>query len=180
MRQKIIGRKQEQRDFGVWRDSGKPEFIAVYGRRRIGKTFLVKQFFNNKFDFYITGAYNASRKDQLFNFKMTLQQFSGKSRKTPSSWLEAFFQLQEYLGSLGNRRKFVFIDELPWFDTPRSNFISAIELFWNQWASDQNIMLIVCGSATSWMVNKLLGDKGGLHNRVTHSMYLAPFTLSET
>ena len=180
MRQKIIGRKQEQRDFGVWRDSGKPEFIAVYGRRRIGKTFLVKQFFNNKFDFYITGAYNASRKDQLFNFKMTLQQFSGKSRKTPSSWLEAFFQLQEYLGSLGNRRKFVFIDELPWFDTPRSNFISAIELFWNQWASDQNIMLIVCGSATSWMVNKLLGDKGGLHNRVTHSMYLAPFTLGET
>ena len=80
MRQKIIGRKQEQRDLGLWRDSGKPEFIAVYGRRRIGKTFLVKQFFKNKFDFYITGAYNASKKDQLFNFKMTLQQFSGKSR----------------------------------------------------------------------------------------------------
>ena len=98
----------------------------MYGRRRIGKTFLVKQFFKNKFDFYITGAYNASKKDQLFNFKMTLQQFSGKSRKTPSTWLEAFFQLREYLESLGNRRKMVFIDELPWFDTPRSNFISAI------------------------------------------------------
>ena len=89
-------------------------------------------------------------------------------------------RLYHYLASLGDRRKVVFIDELPWFDTPRSNFISAIELFWNQWASDQNLMLVVCGSATSWMVNKLLGDKGGLHNRVTRSIYLAPFSLGET
>ena len=161
-------------------DSNKPEFVAVYGRRRIGKTFLVKQFFKENFDFYITGAYQASRKDQLFNFKMTLEGYSGKKRKTPQTWLEAFFQLKDYLSSLGDRRKVVFVDELPWFDTPRSNFISAIELFWNQWASDQNLLLVVCGSATSWMVNKLLGDKGGLHNRVTRSIYLSPFTLGET
>lgn len=111
---------------------------------------------------------------------MTLESYSGVKRKTPQTWLEAFFQLKDYLASLGDRRKVVFIDELPWFDTPRSNFISAIELFWNQWASDQNLMLVVCGSATSWMVNKLLGDKGGLHNRVTRSIYLAPFSLGET
>lgn len=180
MIQEIIGRKEEQEMLKECYYSGKPEFVAVYGRRRIGKTFLVKQFFKEKFDFYFTGAYQASKKDQLFNFKMTLEAYSGKRRKTPQTWLEAFFQLQDYLSSLGDRRKVVFIDELPWFDTPRSNFISAIELFWNQWASDQNLMLIVCGSATSWMVNKLLGDKGGLHNRVTHSIYLAPFTLGET
>lgn len=160
--------------------SGKPEFVAVYGRRRIGKTFLVKQFFEECFDFYLTGAYQASKRDQLFNFKMTLETYSGQKLRTPQTWLEAFFQLRDYLSSLGNKRKVVFIDELPWLDTPRSNFISALELFWNQWASDQNLLLVVCGSATSWMVNKLLGDKGGLHNRVTHSIYLAPFTLGET
>ena len=180
MIQEIIGRKEEQQVLQDCLDSNKPEFVAVYGRRRIGKTFLVKQFFKENFDFYITGAYQASRKDQLFNFKMTLESYSGKKRKTPQTWLEAFFQLKDYLSSLGDRRKVVFIDELPWFDTPRSNFISAIELFWNQWASDQNLLLVVCGSATSWMVNKLLGDKGGLHNRVTRSIYLSPFTLGET
>ena len=157
MLQKIIGRKEEQKTLQDCYESNKPEFVAVYGRRRIGKTFLVKQFFKEKFDFYFTGAYQATKKDQFFNF-----------------------QLKDYLASLGDRRKVVFIDELPWFDTPRSNFISAIELFWNQWASDQNLMLVVCGSATSWMVNKLLGDKGGLHNRVTRSIYLAPFSLGET
>lgn len=180
MIQKIIGRKEEQELLRECYLSDKPEFVAVYGRRRIGKTFLVKQFFQEKFDFYFTGAYQATKKNQLFNFKMTLEAYSGEKRKTPQTWLEAFFQLQDYLSSLGDKRKVVFIDELPWFDTPRSNFISAIELFWNQWASDQNLMLIVCGSATSWMVNKLLGDKGGLHNRVTRSIYLAPFTLGET
>lgn len=180
MLQKIIGRKEEQKTLQDCYESNKPEFVAVYGRRRIGKTFLVKQFFKEKFDFYFTGAYQATKKDQLFNFKMTLESYSGVKRKTPQSWLEAFFQLKDYLASLGDRRKVVFIDELPWFDTPRSNFISAIELFWNQWASDQNLMLVVCGSATSWMVNKLLGDKGGLHNRVTRSIYLAPFSLGET
>ncbi len=180
MIQEIIGRKEEQQVLQDCLDSNKPEFVAVYGRRRIGKTFLVKQFFKENFDFYITGAYQASRKDQLFNFKMTLEGYSGKKRKTPQTWLEAFFQLKDYLSSLGDRRKVVFVDELPWFDTPRSNFISAIELFWNQWASDQNLLLVVCGSATSWMVNKLLGDKGGLHNRVTRSIYLSPFTLGET
>ena len=180
MIQKIIGRKEEQKMLQACLDSGKPEFVAVYGRRRIGKTFLIKQFFKEKFDFYITGAYKASKHDQLFNFKMTLENYSGKSRPMPKSWLEAFYQLHDYLSTLGDGRKVVFIDELPWFDTPRSNFISALELFWNQWASDQNIMLVVCGSATSWMINKLLGDKGGLHNRITHSIYLAPFTLGET
>lgn len=180
MIQEIIGRKEEQQVLQDCLDSNKPEFVAVYGRRRIGKTFLVKQFFKEKFDFYITGAYQATKKDQLLNFKMTLESYSGKKRKTPQTWLEAFFQLKDYLSSLGDGRKVVFIDELPWFDTPRSNFISAIELFWNQWASDQNLMLVVCGSATSWMVNRLLGDKGGLHNRVTRSIYLSPFTLGET
>lgn len=180
MKQKIIGRKDEQLLLQSCLDSGRPEFVAVYGRRRIGKTFLVKQFFNEKFDFYITGAYRASRSDQLYNFKMTLQSYSGVKRTKPKTWLEAFFQLQDYLTTLGDKRKVVFIDELPWFDTQRSNFISALELFWNQWASDQNIVLVVCGSATSWMINKLLGDKGGLHNRITHSIYLAPFTLGET
>lgn len=180
MEQELIGRKAERQTLQDCYDSGKPELVAVYGRRRVGKTFLVKQFFREKFDFYITGAYQASKAEQLLNFKMTLETYSKQKTKMPKNWLEAFFLLRDYLASLGDRRKVVFIDELPWFDTPRSNFIGAFELFWNQWAADQNLMVVVCGSATSWMVNKLLGDKGGLHNRITRSVYLAPFTLGET
>lgn len=126
MLQKIIGRKEEQKTLQDCYESNKPEFVAVYGRRRIGKTFLVKQFFKEKFDFYFTGAYQATKKDQLFNFKMTLESYSGVKRKTPQTWLEAFFQLKDYLASLGDRRKVVFIDELPWFDThaPTSSALS--------------------------------------------------------
>lgn len=94
MLQKIIGRKEEQKTLQDCYESNKPEFVAVYGRRRIGKTFLVKQFFKEKFDFYFTGAYQATKKDQLFNFKMTLESYSGVKRKTPQTWLEAFFQLK--------------------------------------------------------------------------------------
>lgn len=178
----IIGRKHEQEILQECLDSTKAEFIAVYGRRRIGKTYLVKQFFEEKFDFCATGVYNISRTEQLKRWKIQLQKHSGEKTVKPKDWFEAFDQLQKYLESLADKKRIViFIDELPWMDTPKSNFIRALEFFWNSWAADRKgLKLVVCGSATTWMTNKLIGDKGGLHNRVTRPIHLAPFTLAET
>lgn len=178
---KIIGRERELKILQDCLESDSPEFVAVYGRRRIGKTFLIKRFFNDKFDFYMTGSYNSSISDQLDDFHSALEEYSCKEWKMPKTWREAFRQLKQYLSSLKKDRIVVFIDELPWLDTPRSRFISALELFWNSWGDSQdNLKFIVCGSATTWMTNKLLGDKGGLHNRVNRRIYLSPFNLNET
>lgn len=178
----IVGRKHEQEILAKCMDSEKAEFVAVYGRRRIGKTYLVKQYFSENFDFYATGVYKISRSDQLKLWQEQLRKYSGEKQTKPKDWFEAFGQLQEYLETLGEKEKIVlFIDELPWLDTPKSGFIRALELFWNSWAAERKgLKLIVCGSATTWMTNKLLGDKGGLHNRVTRPIRLAPFTLKET
>lgn len=181
-KQSIIGRQHEQEILYKYANSPKAEFIAVYGRRRIGKTFLVKQFFDDKFDFYITGVYNISRHEQLKRWKEQLVKYSGINMPRPKDWFDAFNQLQAYLETIIKKeRVIIFIDELPWLDTPKSGFIRALDLFWNGWASSQkSLKLVVCGSATTWMTNKLLGDKGGLHNRVTRPIRLAPFNLKET
>lgn len=178
----IIGRTNEQDILSKCVESDKAEFVAVYGRRRIGKTYLVKQFFGEAFDFYATGVYKITRSDQLKLWQEQLTKFSGIKNTKPKDWFEAFNQLREYIETLTEKEKvIIFIDELPWLDTPKSGFIRALELFWNGWAADRRgLKLIVCGSATTWMTNKLLGDKGGLHNRVTRPIRLAPFTLKET
>lgn len=181
-REDIIGRIKEQELLDEYVASGKSEFIAIYGRRRIGKTFLVKQYFDERFDFYITGIFGKSKREQLANFNRQLNKYSGAYYPMVDDWFDAFAQLQHYLDTLRDQQRIVvFLDELPWMDTPRSKFIRALELFWNEWGSSvKNLKLLVCGSATTWMTNKLLGDRGGLHNRVTRPIRLSSFTLAET
>ena len=177
----IIGRKREQEILQKCYDSDKAEFVAIYGRRRVGKTFLVKELFSDRFDFYASGIYQIARDKQLSEFSRQIASYSGKNKPHPKNWFEAFDCLKEYLSALKKERILVFIDELPWYDTPKSDFIRALESFWNMWGSTvKGLKLIVCGSATTWMVNKLLGDKGGLHNRVTRRIPLYPFNLYET
>jgi len=178
----IIGRKREIALLNELIDSNKVEFVAMYGRRRIGKTFLIDKLYARQYDFYMTGIYEGTRKEQLTNFAHQLELYAGHRVRTPKDWMEAFFALQDYLTTrLSQKRVLIFIDELPWLDTPRSRFLKAFELFWNEWASKHdNIKLIVCGSATTWMTSKLLGNMGGLHNRVTQPIYLRPFNLAET
>lgn len=181
MATQIIGREQEQSVLKECYNSDKAELIAVYGRRRIGKTFLVKNFFKEKFDFYITGIYQGSKKEQLAFFNKQLCKYSNIAYPQVDNWFDAFDQLKHYISGLTKKKIVIFIDELPWFDTTRSRFVKAFELFWNSWAADQpKIKLIVCGSATTWMMSHLLGSKGGLHNRVTRRIKLSPFTLAET
>lgn len=178
---KIIGREREQKILREAVESNRPEFIAVYGRRRIGKTYLIRNFFHGEFDFYMSGSYNAPMKEQLENFHIQLETYSHRAWEKPTSWRQAFRQLQDYLSSLKKDKIIIFFDELPWLDTPKSRFIGALELFWNGWADwNDNVKFIVCGSATTWMTHKLIGNKGGLHNRITHQLYLAPFNLRET
>ena len=178
---KIIGRYEERRLLQQYFESDEPEFVAVYGRRRVGKTFLIKEFFDKRFSFYISGLANATKEEQLDNFNATLVSYGRTPYTRVKNWLEAFRQLIHLLESSKKKgKKVIFIDELPWFDTPRSGFISGLEYFWNSWASARSdILLIACGSATSWMINKLLKSRGGLHNRVTRRMAMAPFNLNE-
>lgn len=178
----IIGRKYEQQLIKERCESGKAELVAIYGRRRVGKTFLVRKMFDDQFAFSFTGMYEVSRVAQLENFRAALQQYSGQPIPRLKDWFEAFAALRQYLETLAPTSQIIiFLDELPWMDTPRSNFISAFGYFWNSWASDQpNLKLFVCGSATTWMLSHLIGNKGGLYGRVSRAIYLAPFTLGET
>ena len=178
---RIIGRKEEQRIFQNYLDSPKAEMVAVYGRRRVGKTFLIKSFFNNKFDFAFSGMYDTSKTVQLAQFKEHLERYSGLPQKRFKDWFEAFGALQAYLDTLQKDRVVVFLDEIPWLDTPKSNFLAAFSQFWNEWASvKDNFKLFVCGSATTWMLSKFIGDRGGLYGRVSRAIWLRPFTLGET
>ena len=178
----IIGRKRELSLLTDLLSSKESAFVAVYGRRRVGKTFLIRKAFNNGFAFQLTGMANVTTSQQLTNFSMALKTFdsSWELRPQAATWQEAFWQLIEMLEKSGDEKKVVFLDELPWLDTAQSGFISALEHFWNAWASARtDIILVVCGSAASWMINKLINNHGGLYNRVTHRIRLEPFTLSE-
>ena len=176
----IIGRKEEQQILHSAVQSENSEFVAVYGRRRVGKTYLIRETFGYKFTFQHTGLAKGNTKEQLFSFAISLRDAGYDDCPIPQSWLEAFSLLSTYLKNSTDEKKIVFLDELPWMDTPRSNFISAFEHFWNGWASARkDIVLIICGSATSWIINKVINDHGGLHNRVTKQIALQPFTLKE-
>lgn len=177
---RIIGRTYEQHILKNICEEKEARLIAVYGRRRVGKTYLVKYFFDEKFDFFFTGSFETTAKVQLALFKDTLFQYSNEPRPMPKDWFEAFGQLKEYLMSLNKERIVVFLDELPWMDTQKSNFLAAFSYFWNTWGSTRDgLKLVVCGSATSWMLDKVIGDKGGLYGRSSRSIYVAPFSLFE-
>jgi AAA+ ATPase superfamily predicted ATPase len=177
----IIGRTKEIDILNAKITSSKAEFIALYGRRRIGKTYLVRNVFDGKFTFRLTALANVNLTKQLVNFNMALQeQYSKERYQDAANWMEAFQRIKMIIEKSKQKKKIIFIDELPWFDTKNSGFISALEHFWNSWASHRNdILLVVCGSAASWMINKLINNKGGLHNRVTQKIKIEPFTLKE-
>ena len=180
--EKCIGREQELAELARAMESSRSEFVILYGRRRIGKTFLVRSYFQDTFDFHYVGAHNMPTVLQLRNFRRALSRFSGNAHLPEfASWLDAFEALEDYLESLGSaRRKVLFFDEMPWIDAKQSDFVSALEYFWNSWVSlRDDIVLISCGSATSWMMDKLVANPGGLHNRITRQLYLRPFSLRE-
>jgi hypothetical protein len=179
----FVGRKEEIKVLAEALDSPEPEMVSVIGRRRVGKTYLIKHVYEGKIDFEASGVPNAPRLEQLQNFALRLNDtFSeGASVFKPSNWLEAFHQL----GTALDRKKktgrmVVFLDELPWFDSHKSGFLRGLSYFWNSWAVNRDIVVVICGSSASWMIQHILRNKGGLHNRVTKRIRLKPFTLAET
>jgi len=179
MGEQMFGRENERRLIEEFLNSQKSEFVAVYGRRRVGKTFLLRQVLADKMCFSFTGMANVSTAEQLQNFSLTLRQYNPDAPAI-HNWMEAFAELQHMLEKLSRKQKVLFFDELPWMDTSRSDFIPALEHFWNAWASARtDIKLFACGSAASWMLDNIINSHGGLHNRVTHQILLQPFTLAE-
>ncbi len=177
----FIGRTEEISLLEAYCSSNNSELVAVYGRRRVGKTFLIRHVFEGRFDFEYTAKYRSPAKVQIREFQRELNRLSGNSAGSAGDWFEAFQNLQDFLISLGKERVLVFIDELPWMDTAKSDFLAAFSSFWNCWRSSGTLLKVyVCGSATTWMVDKFIGDPGGLYGRISRSVYLSPFSLLET
>lgn len=184
----LIGRIEERKILEKALESHKAEMVSVIGRRRVGKTFLVKSVYEAHLDFEITGIQHATRSEQLRNFILSISKYSNGTFPItePKDWLEAFYLLSKFLEmkknpeTSANRRCVIFLDELPWLATHKSGFLKGLSWFWNSWAVNQNIVVVICGSAASWMIKNVVNDKGGLHNRITKRIYLKPFDLRET
>ncbi len=180
----IIGRKSEIEILENALKSRKSELIAVYGRRRVGKTYLIREVYKKYIRFEVTGIFNGSLTDELANFTKEITKRSKKRSKqeTPKNWFEVFTLLELYLDKLkGREKKVIFIDEFPWLATPKSRFLDAFGNFWNSYATNRrDLVVVVCGSAASYMVKEIIKNKGGLHNRITQKIRLLPFTLHET
>lgn len=177
----FVGREEEKGILQKAFESRASRFVAVFGRRRVGKTFLIRHVLSEKFSFQMTAIANASAGQQILNFHAALQRQGGNFPAIPKDWFSAFQNLIDFLEASPQEKKVVFLDELPWLAAKKSDFLQSLEHFWNSWASArQDVLLVVCGSSASWMVNELLKNRGGLHNRVTDRIRLEPFTLRET
>lgn len=179
----MIGRKAEIKKIELLLASERSEFLAVTGRRRVGKTFLIDTLLREQYCFSLTGIQNGNTQQQLVNFGIKLAEYNGTfSLNISKNWQMAFLQLKAHLMTLSkDKKQIIFIDELPWVATARSGFVQMLAHFWNDYLSkEKHFLLIICGSATSWITKKILNDKGGLHNRVTEIIHLQPFTLAET
>ena len=181
----LVGRHSEKRIIDRLLKSQESEFLAVYGRRRVGKTYLIREYLKTHIVFECTALLDITKEQQLLNFEITLNRLHGQPTAKHQSWLEAFESLGSYLDGLSKTRKgkkkVIFFDEIPWFDTPRAGFLPAFTQFWNSYCSKRrDILLVICGSAASWIINKVVKSRGGLHNRLTQTIRLNPFDLSET
>lgn len=180
----LIGRSAEVEIMRELLESKDPEMLAMYGRRRVGKTYLIQTVYKEQIIFECSGLQEGTMDMQLKNFWLSFMRYATPEYylMTPATWLEAFEMLGRFLNAQkGTRKKVIFLDELPWFDTPRSGFMAALANFWNVWgARNPKLILVLCGSAASWMISHILHNRGGLHNRVTRKIRLLPFNLKET
>ena len=185
MSNKIVGRIYEQQVLTDSLNSHRSELIAIYGRRRIGKTYLDREFFGKQITFSFTGLSTGKRAVQIKNFMLKLNEVTDvfTKEKEPSDWLEAFSYLKVFLKGVkeSKRKKVVFIDEFPWVDSHKSGFLAAFENFWNDYCTTRSdLVVVVCGSAASYMVKKIINNTKGLSKRITQTIKLKPFNLHET
>lgn len=178
-----VGRHDETRIMRRLLKNKSADFVAVTGRRRVGKTYLIKEVYKKDICFELTGTKDGLKEEQLANFTEQIQHYTNSivDIAAPKSWQKAFVLLRKYIESIKTRKKkVIFFDEIPWLSSHRSGFLQALDYFWNSWACNQKLLIIICGSATSWIIDKVINNKGGLHNRVTKMINLLPFDLKET
>lgn len=177
---KLIGREKEIRTLEEAMESKDSVFLAVYGRRRVGKTFLLRQTLSDRIVFSYSGKANITRQSQLKSFRLSLMEQGMPDCPVIKDWFTAFSCLKRLICLSSESKKVILLDEVAWMDNHKSDFIPALEGFWNEWCSNRNdIFLIICASATSWIIDNVFHNRGGLHNRVTMRMRLSPFTLKE-
>lgn len=181
----LIARQEEQSELLDAYQSKQAEFIVLYGRRRIGKTFLIEELYGKQKGHYFqfTGIQKGTLKEQLDQFAKQIGHcfYQGAAIRVPATWLDALEILTKAIEPIPQNKKIViFLDELPWMCTKKSRLLQAIDYYWNQhWKRDKRFKLVVCGSSASWIIKKILHHKGGLHNRNTRTLLLRPFTLQE-
>ena len=176
----LVGREKELHLLHDIQNDDSSHFVAVYGRRRVGKTFLIREAFGYRFAFQHAGLSEGGMKEQIYAFTSSLKDAGYDVKKQPKNWLEAFEALKDVIRLSSEKKKIIFIDELSWMDTQKSDLMVALENFWNGFASARkDIVLIVCASATSWMLSKVVHNKGGLYNRLTEQIHLRTFCLRE-
>ncbi|MFM2386630.1 MAG: hypothetical protein RL660_1387 [Bacteroidota bacterium] len=178
----LVGRVAEIAEMQQLLRSKESELLAMFGRRRVGKTFLIKQVYQHDIVFQLTGLQKATKRAQLDNFMSQRDSFfkQAKNLPSPKNWMQAFEQLKKLYGKPRKKKAVIFFDEFPWLANGSSEFLSVFDNFWNTWAVDHNVLVVICGSAASWIINNVINDTGGLHNRVTKTIHLKPFTLFET
>ncbi len=178
----LLGRGTEQQKLRQFLQNKGAELVVVVGRRRVGKTFLVKKVYEKEIVFHVTGIQDVTKRIQLQNFTGALNTFFSKSNdlSSPANWFEAFQQLKVLVGKGGKKKRVLFFDEFPWMAAGSNEFIKAFDHFWNTWAVDQHFVVVICGSSATWMISNVINHKGGLHNRITQKIHLHPFTLLQT
>lgn len=177
----IIARKEELSILKEAYECDSSQFIAIYGRRRIGKTYLAREAFNYNFFFSHSGIANGSKKEEINAFLQSLKEQGGEYDMQASDWLGAFSYLKRKIESSDLKKKVIFLDELSWIAGKRGDeFLKALEFFWNSWASNRkDVLLLVSSSATSWLLNHIIHSKGGFYHRLNHTIKLSPFSLKE-
>ena len=180
----IIGREEEKKRLENVYNSKEAELITIYGRRRVGKTYLIREFFTDKKCriMHVTGIRkeNMPRQLQKFGDAFSLTFLNNIPMEKPRTWDEAFKLLTQQLRT-EKGKIVIFLDELQWLATPKSSLLEEIDSYWNtHWSAMRNVILVLCGSSASWLIQKIIFNTGGLHNRTTCKIKLSPFNLYET
>lgn len=181
---KIVGREDEVQTLRSFLESDRPEFLAIYGRRRIGKTYLIRSFFEGEdvIFFNVTGTKDGLLSDQIAHFTKQIGDvfYRGVQLKSGKNWDKTFEILTDAFKTIQNKKIILFFDEFPWMATKNSKLLQVLDYYWNQyWSVNSQIKLIICGSSASWIIDKIVNNKAGLHNRLTRNINLEPFNLNE-
>lgn len=177
---RFVGRELELKKLRAIGEADEPSIVVVYGRRRVGKTELLEQAFRHRNILKFEGIEGLSEKDQYANAMRQLAKYVGEDLLTKvqiTSWSE-FFDLVARYTKEGTWT--IYLEELQWLANYESKLLSELKYAWdNQFRRNPKLLLILCGSAPSFMLEKVVHSKA-LYNRSQHEIHLQELSISET